>query len=187
MFKKFFILIAIFLLCTAGQAFALSFTPPVTGGIFLGDAASSGPDFLTIELTEIDTAQPVNFTIEARIDPNTASNSGSWERSGTAYGDYFRYGTGSVPSSIPAGTQLAIDFSNGFYDGVADLIKLVFSITFSSDIGQMWLYADTTGGDEMWRLRSFNATQSVPEPATMLMLGIGLLGIAGISRRRITK
>ena len=42
-------------------------------------------------------------------------------------------------------------------------------------------------GDDMMQLTSFAPAESVPEPSTFLLLGLGGLGVLGYARRRMTR
>jgi len=165
MLKKLCILLTVFLLCFAGQAFALSFTPseatPYGSVTYLGDRASGGPTFFSIDLSDIDTALPVDFNLQVVIDPTSESD---WEESGTNNGDYFRYGFGNNPatSDLPAGTQLDILTSNGYDDGDNDVITLAFSTFFTSNnSGRLWLYGDVEKTCETKYLQSMRLTSVI--------------------------
>jgi hypothetical protein len=66
-------------------------------------------------------------------------------------------------------------WSNGWRsEGVADILECA-PIDASLDC-----YADVEGSLEM-------TTSTTPEPGTLLMLGSGVLGLAGVARKKLTR
>jgi PEP-CTERM motif-containing protein len=52
-----------------------------------------------------------------------------------------------------------------------------------SNVTSIKIYNITDAGGLGWDNFSFNTTASIPEPATLLLLGLGLIGVAGVRRK----
>lgn len=81
-------------------------------------------------------------------------------------------------SPYPTWTTVTVDLDGSYSDGGA------FDITNVSRV--RWYGTDWAGGGDDFvdfRNLTINATSPIPEPATMLLLGCGLVGLAALRRR----
>lgn len=122
-----------------------------------------------------------------------------------SYSYFLNNGLTGDTSSGQIWTQLWLVYSDGgtqFYNdqgtfsenlngigtkSVADTGTLSLTIAFDfsdrdSQSAQLWIMTMAQAGASS--LESVQVDQTVPEPATMLLFGLGLLGVAGIGRRK---
>ncbi|MFK5953365.1 MAG: PEP-CTERM sorting domain-containing protein [Desulfobacterium sp.] len=94
---------------------------------------------------------------------------------------FFRTRQGGVSNGINQGEVLGLifDFTEGDWDEIIAALD-----TDSLSVG-MHVQAFGDGGSE--KFISTSSTNPVPEPASMVLLGIGLMGIAGVSRKKVLK
>ena len=131
---------------------------PGTGA---GWNVGNGADALLLELEFVPGIIPGDTTTVL-----AASFEGTWT-----------HGEGAGYLKVIGGTWSSLYDLNGYLGGDADLY---FEYSADTDLGMgFWPYG--------WTVEVDGTANAVPEPATLLLLGSGLIGIVGVARKRFLK
>lgn len=130
----------------------------------ISDSDLLGPDR---HLESTGEAQPHGFTITFSVPISSVEF--DWGREHDQY--FYAYGDGNLIFS-DSGSKENESVSGHFA-----------SSTFSSPVSVLYFHDTTSGETEIDNLSVTKADVVVPEPASMLLLGMGILGIFGLKRK----
>lgn len=165
-------------------AISMGTTKPV-----IGSAASPHLDLASVNVTSLTAVADtltIKFTDTDFSDPlpglfGFSSEIGGVTDGTVTYATYFdnsnaAFGTGTLLSDLGS-------FSGGAFSGsaVASLSSLGTTPTGPYSLTMVTTVSNTAGAG---KITSYNATVSVPEPSTILLLGSGMLGFAFLRRRK---
>jgi hypothetical protein len=157
---------------------------------------SSGENLSSIFNMYLDTAGPSNPSSDT-ADPNTAQGYGPSPTATEILSAHLYSLTSSFESTVPGelGTGsfnvvVKVDSHNPAYLDIPSNL-IAFTLVNTGTLNQpstytpinMWDGTPTSKG-QMFKFDGSTDFSAVPEPGTILLLGLGLLGIAGISRKR---
>ncbi|MBC8442308.1 MAG: PEP-CTERM sorting domain-containing protein [Deltaproteobacteria bacterium] len=169
------------------QASALLIIDPDTTSIFdKGPKLSINPDNSTKQIISyIETTYSINEIYKAELEGESGVLNGSYDTN-------INWSIGSGGTiAWNSGTPTATDAYLLVKDGKNDPFWYLFNLSDTGGLG--WDGMDTIQLQDFWpgngaishvSLLNGGTSAPVPEPATMLLFGLGLLGIAGVSRRK---
>ncbi|MFH2058688.1 MAG: PEP-CTERM sorting domain-containing protein [Pseudomonadota bacterium] len=185
---KSFLLLNILLLALVTfvtQASALLIIDPDTTSIFdQGPKGSINPNNSTNQIISyIETTYSINEIFKAESEGESGVLNGSYDTNID-----WSIGIGGT-IAWNNGTSTATDVYLLVKDGNNEPFWYLFNLSDTSGLG--WDGMDTIQLQNFWpgnggisHVSLFGGGTPVPEPATMLLFGLGLLGVAGVSRRK---
>jgi len=146
------------------------------------DAPSNGTPF------SLGTFNHLNFVIGSGTAITSIDMDFSMAINGTSIDGVFVFNHNETPNPAPDVVTISSPFLNTAFNYLGT--SYFFSVLGFSQDGGTTIVTDFTtqeGAENIANLYAAITPSAIPEPATMLLLGSGLIGLAGFARRRFKK